>query len=108
MTSQSDLVGLTRYNSSPTDDQIARYFCSTCGASVLRFDGNRDFIGTFAAGLVDSKEGALALNWLSWWTGIKGHPNPPIHCAEEGKLRWGSVFDDFMDGWVRWGEERER
>lgn len=62
MTQQTDLAGLTRYNSSATDDQIARYFCSTCGASMLYFDGSRDFIGTLAAGLVDSKQGALALS----------------------------------------------
>jgi hypothetical protein len=84
---------------------VARYFCSTCGASVLYFDGNRSFLGTFSAGLVDSPDGALAQSWLSWWTGIKGHPTPAIHCSEEGRERWGEVFDEFEQSWIQWGLE---
>ena len=103
MTTDTDLPGCTRYKSSP--ENVSRYFCSTCGATVLYFDDNRDFIGTWAVGLADAKEGVLAQSWLNWWTGMDGHPNAPIHCMDAGRKRWGQVMDDFQDGVVAWGKE---
>ena len=103
MTTETDLPGCTRNNSS---DGVARYFCSTCGASVMYFDESRDFIGTWAVGLVDSKEGTLTPSWLSWWTGRDGHPNPPIHCKDTGAKMWGEgIMDDFEIGLVEWGKK---
>lgn len=101
MTPTTDLPNLTRYNSSSTDSNIARYFCSTCGATVLYFDGNRSFIGTWAVGLVDAEEGVMAQTWLNWWTGMDGHPNPAIHCMDETMDQ--SMMRDFEEGLVDWG-----
>ncbi len=104
MTSQTVLPGLTKYNSSAkTEPNIARYFCSTCGATVLYFDSERSFIGTWAVGLVDAeKEGVLAESWFNWWTGTEGHPNPPLHCKEDGEQRWGKeMMDEFEEGLVK-------
>ncbi|ORX39574.1 hypothetical protein BD324DRAFT_678693 [Kockovaella imperatae] len=103
MTTKTDLPGCTRYESSKG---IARYFCSTCGATVLYFDADRDFIGAWAVGLIDSKEGSLAPSWLFWWTGRDGHPNPPIHCKETGDAFWGKgIMSDFESGWIEWGKK---
>ncbi|OCF77472.1 hypothetical protein I204_01460 [Kwoniella mangroviensis CBS 8886] len=104
MTPSTQLAGLTLYHSTPSNPGISRYHCSTCGASILYFDEKRDFIGTFAVGLNDSRYGALNSNWFSWWTGDDKITMPIINGRSDGDKRWGEeMMEEFEDGLKEWG-----
>ena len=105
MTTQTDLPGLTRYHASSQD--VARYHCSTCGASVLFYGAKSQ--GAYvdvAAGLIDHPSGVLALDWLDWWTGKENDETPSIEFVEEARERWGDeLVGDFQRGLASWGNE---
>jgi hypothetical protein len=59
-TCDSDLQGLTRYNTS----SAARYFCSTCGATMLWYD--EEFKWCVAIGTLERTAGVVEVGWHIW------------------------------------------
>ena len=56
---------LTQYESS---SRVYREFCRICGATVFWHSDDRPDIVDVSVGLLDSKRGARAEDWLEWWT----------------------------------------
>jgi len=56
---------LQAYGSSPG---VLREFCPECGATVFWHDRWRSELIDVSVGLLRSSEGALAKDWLEWWT----------------------------------------
>ncbi|WWC92030.1 uncharacterized protein L201_006984 [Kwoniella dendrophila CBS 6074] len=108
MTPTTEIPGLTKYQSSPDNKDISRYFCECCGSSIMYFDQSRSFIGSFPIGLNDSSplNGTLNQSWFSWWTGESGVSfPPPINAYEDGEKRWGKlIMKEFEDGLISWGK----
>lgn len=61
-----DFGSLKGYRSS---DDVMRYHCDTCGATVFFFGEDRPHVIDVAAGLLDAPEGARAQSWLEYWCG---------------------------------------
>lgn len=64
--------GLKRFQSSAN---VHRDFCSKCGASVIYSADHEPGVVDVGAGLLRSKDGALARSWLQW--------DGKVHHAEE-------------------------
>ncbi|ORY26979.1 hypothetical protein BCR39DRAFT_539664 [Naematelia encephala] len=89
-----DLSGLSRYES--TQGQVSRYFCKTCGASVIYHTAGSPNHIAFNAGLVDSVDGVLAQDWLDWRYEI---------LYFEDAQRWSTVLAwELKDGLAVWCE----
>lgn len=59
-----DFGTLKGYRSS---DDVMRYHCGTCGATVFFFAEDRPHIIDVSAALLDAPEGARAESWLEFW-----------------------------------------
>jgi len=58
----SKMAGLRKYK---TSENVSRYFCKTCGATVFYLKDQLDTIDV-GVGLLDAEEGAIAESWLEW------------------------------------------
>lgn len=69
-------TSLRSYNSSPGGTY--REFCGTCGATVFwhNEEWRRGLIDV-SVGLLNASEGALALDWLAWWTDRVSYEEEP-------------------------------
>ncbi|WWC64919.1 uncharacterized protein I303_107533 [Kwoniella dejecticola CBS 10117] len=105
MTPHTTLPGLTLYKSSPDNEDVSRYHCSTCGASIMYYNAAKDFMASFAVGLNGSKNGVMNTSWISWWFGLEGVTEPMISAKEDGQRRWGGLMDEFEQGLLEWGKE---
>ncbi|KAF7590935.1 hypothetical protein BBP40_002241 [Aspergillus hancockii] len=64
------------FNSSPGGTY--REFCGTCGATIFwHNDEWRPAVIDISVGIFQSNEGALATDWLEWWTGRVSYEEEP-------------------------------
>ncbi|KAI9805475.1 MAG: hypothetical protein M1825_000726 [Sarcosagium campestre] len=82
---------LTRYDSSPG---VQRYFCPVCGATAFFRGDDRTGMVDVGVGLLRSREGARAADWLEWWTERVSFEEDAVstslvECLLRGMMNWG-------------------
>lgn len=65
-----------------SSDDVMRYHCDTCGATVFFFGEDRPHIIDVAAALLDAPEGARAESWLEFWCGRLSYREDAMPRAE--------------------------
>lgn len=78
----------TVYNST-TKEGVKRYFCPTCGASVIWFSPSRPKLLDVASALIDAPSGVRAETLLEWWSGHVSSSEEALHKGLIGGLGAG-------------------
>jgi hypothetical protein len=100
-----------RFESTPGID---RYFCETCGAKVFWHDREESpGLVNVSVGLLDSKVGARAEDWLWWWCGRVAFEEEneivrPDHLAdsEDPPAKQVDMVKQLAIEMAAWGDEK--
>ncbi|KAI1325687.1 hypothetical protein F5Y16DRAFT_377246 [Xylariaceae sp. FL0255] len=92
---------LKSYESKPG---VRREFCARCGATVFWRDRWRPKLMDVSVGLLDADEGALARDWLCWYTGRVSFAEEAVTDRRGCVARWAKELIGSLErGLGEWG-----
>jgi hypothetical protein len=77
-----------------SSENVTRYHCGSCGATVFYTADTRPEVIDVAVGLLRAPSGARAEEWLDWRTRI----------SFEGDAKHARLLKNFKEGLEAWGE----